>query len=54
MSVYTKSIAFWCQLAHILRSTQPAFNLGPLSARQRNAIWMAFRWRANSGAIPRA
>ena len=25
--------------------------LGPLSARQRNAIQMAFRWQTNSGPI---
>ena len=23
-------------------------NRGPLSARQRNAIWIAFRWRADT------
>ena len=34
--------------------TQPAYNLGPLSARQRNAIQMAFRWRSDSGPILRA
>ena len=34
--------------------TKPASNLGPLSARQRNAIRMAFRWRADSGSILRA
>ena len=30
-------------------ATQPAFNVGPSSARQRNAILMAFRWRADDG-----
>ena len=30
---------------------QPASNLGPLSARQRNVLRMAFRWRADSGPI---
>ena len=30
-------------------TTQPAYRLGPLSARQRNAIRMAFRWRADNG-----
>ena len=29
----------------------PASNLVPLSARQWNAIRMAFRWRADSGTI---
>ena len=33
---------------------QPASNLGPLSARQRTAIRMAVRWRADSGPILRA
>ena len=28
--------------------TQLAFNIGPLSARQRNAIRMAFRWRVDT------
>ena len=28
---------------------QPAFSVGPPSARQRNAIQMAFRWRADGG-----
>ena len=30
-------------------TSQPASNFGPLTARQRNAIPMAFRWRADSG-----
>ena len=29
------------------KATKPAFNVGPSSARQRNAILMAFRWWAN-------
>ena len=29
------------------KATKPAFNVGPSSARQRNAISMAFRWWAN-------
>ena len=33
------------------RVTQPAYNLGPLSTRQRNAIEMAFLWRAESGPL---
>ena len=33
--------------------TQPASHLGPLSARQRNAIRMAFRWRADGCPILR-
>ena len=32
-------------------ATEPAFNVGPSSARQRNAILMAFRWRADDGPL---
>ena len=31
------------------KATKPAFNAGPSSARQRNTISMAFRWRADDG-----
>ena len=31
------------------KATKPAFNVGPSSARQRTAITMAFRWRAEDG-----
>ena len=31
------------------KATKPAFNVGPSSARQRNAISMAFRWWADDG-----
>ena len=31
--------------------TKPAFNVGPSSARQRNAISMAFRWRVVDGLL---
>ena len=33
------------------KTTKPAFNVGPTSARQRNAIKMAFRWRANDDPL---
>ena len=33
------------------KATEPAFNVGPSSARQRNAIQMAFRWRADDGPL---
>ena len=33
------------------KATKPAFNVGPSSARQRNAISMAFNWRADDGPI---
>ena len=31
--------------------TKPALNVGPSSARQRSAIYMAFRWRADNGPL---
>ena len=33
------------------KATKPEFNVGPLSARQRNAILMAFRWRPDDGPL---
>ena len=30
-------------------ATKPAFNVGPSSVRQRNAIYMAVRWQADNG-----
>ena len=33
------------------KNTKPTFNVGPSSARQRNAIQMAFRWQANDGPL---
>ena len=33
------------------KATNPAFNVGPSSARQRNAIYMEFRWRAVDGVV---
>ena len=39
---------------HNVNVSQPASNLPPLLARQRNAIRMAFRWRADSSPILRA
>ena len=32
-------------------ATEPPFNVGPSSARQRNAIQMAFRWRTDDGSL---
>ena len=32
-------------------ATEPAFNVGPSSVRQRNAILMAFRWWAVDGPL---
>ena len=31
------------------KATKPAFNVGPSSARQRNAIEMAFHWQVEDG-----
>ena len=33
------------------KATKPACNVWPTSARQRNAIQMAFRWRVDDGQI---
>ena len=33
------------------KAAKPVFNVGPSSARQRNAIKMTFRWRADNGPI---
>ena len=33
------------------KATKPAFNVGSPSARQRNAIKMAFRWWADDGSL---
>ena len=33
------------------KATNPAFNVGPSSARQRNTIWMAFHWQADDGPL---
>ena len=33
------------------KTTKPAFNVGPLSAHQLNAIEMAFRWRNDNGPL---
>ena len=35
----------------IREKTQPESDRGPLSARQRNTIRMAFRWQAGSAPI---
>ena len=33
------------------KATKPAFNVGPPSARQGNAMQTAFRWRADDGSF---
>ena len=37
--------------AHKMLCTKSVCNVGPLSARQRNAIYMAFRWWADDGLL---
>ena len=32
-------------------ATEPAFNVGPSSARQRNAVLIAFGWRADDDPL---
>ena len=50
-----KNIEFLCNISldplknH--EATKPAFNVGPLSTRRRNAIKMAFRWLANDDPL---
>ena len=33
------------------KAIKPVFNVGPSSARQQNAIQMAFRWRADGSPL---
>ena len=33
------------------KATKPAFNVGPSSTRQRNAIKIAFHWRADDDPL---
>ena len=51
----SQNIGFLCNTGpdplKIHKATKPAFNVGPSSARQRNAMSMAFRWRACDGPI---
>ena len=48
----------WFQAIHLGLLTEDLYPagipIGPLSTHQRNAIWMAFRWRPDSGRILRA
>ena len=50
-----KNIGFLCNTGHDPlknhKSTESAFNVLPLSARQQNAISMAFHWRAGDGTF---
>ena len=50
-----KNIRFLCNTGpdplKNYKATKPAFNVWPSSARQRDAISLAFRWRADDGLI---
>ena len=39
------------EILKILKATKPAFNVGPLSAHQQNAISLAFRWHVDDGSL---
>ena len=50
--VRTRSLKIHKKLRFLSNTaTKPAFNVGPSSARQRNAIQMAFRWRTDNGPL---
>ena len=42
---------YWSGSPKNHKATKPEFNVGPSSARQRNAIQMAFRWQADDGLL---
>ena len=44
---YRVSLQYWSPSPKIHKATKQAFNVGPSSAPQRNAISMAFRWWAD-------
>ena len=50
-----KNIGFLCNTGPDLlknhKATKPAYNVGPSSADQQNAISMTFRWRADDGPV---
>ena len=48
---YSVSQQNWSGSHENHKTTKPAFNVGPSSARQRNAIKMAFRWQADDGPL---
>ena len=48
---YKVSLQYWSGFLKNQKATKPAFNVGPSSARQRNAISMAFCLRADDGPI---
>ena len=48
---YRVSKQYWSGSPKNLLATKPAFNVEPSSARQRNAILMAFSWWADDGPL---
>ena len=38
---------YWTRFHKNHKATKPEFNVGPISARQRNTILMMFGWRAD-------
>ena len=46
---YRVSYQYWSGSTKYHKATKPAFNGGPLSSRQQNAISMAFRWWVDGG-----
>ena len=43
------SLQYWSDSKENHKATKAAFNVGPSSARQRNAISIAFRWQTDDG-----
>ena len=43
------SLHYWSGPSENHKANKQAFNVGPSSVRQRNAMEMAFRWRADDG-----
>ena len=48
---YRVSWQYWSGSPENHNATKPAFNVGPSSAHQQNAISMAFRWRVNDSRL---
>ena len=48
---YRVSYQNWSGFPENHKATKLAFNVGPSATRQRNAISMMFRWRANDGPL---
>ena len=46
-----KNVRFLSNTGLYPQIIKPAFNVGPSSARQRNAILMAFHWRVDDGPL---